>query len=196
MVLAVPELRQICAIRQYIHTTQMGTQQHKNHNRLLGNYPGMGPAKTGWTVSSRHTYAASATRNGRELLLIILNSANKWNDAKLLFDYGFSLAPSKPAEPKPQGVLAAVQPDVSTVERDVITPELPPSRLNAAKSPATKPVVSAPGSIKIYTVRKGDTLSSISRQFAVKMDTILAHNHITDPHTIVPGLVLYIPAQT
>jgi D-alanyl-D-alanine carboxypeptidase len=55
----------------------------------LGVYPGMGPAKTGWTVDSKHTYAASATREGRQLQLIILHSANKWNDAEALFDFGF-----------------------------------------------------------------------------------------------------------
>ena len=61
-----------------------------NHNKLLGVYPGMGPAKTGWTVASRHTYAASVTRNGRELLLTLLDSPNKWLDSEILFNWGFA----------------------------------------------------------------------------------------------------------
>jgi len=89
-VIANPELRRICETRFYDLRTEAGAQKIKNHNKLLGVYPGMGPAKTGWTNSSQHTYAASCTRNGRELQLIILKSTNKWADAKLLFDYGFS----------------------------------------------------------------------------------------------------------
>lgn len=87
-----PELRQICQTRYFKLRTRSGAQTIKNHNKLLGSYPGMGPAKTGWTHSSRHTYAASATRNGRELHLTLLNSPNKWADARVLFDYGFTVS--------------------------------------------------------------------------------------------------------
>jgi serine-type D-Ala-D-Ala carboxypeptidase (penicillin-binding protein 5/6) len=87
--MAIPELRQICQTRSLTLTTAVGKQVLKNHNKLLGVYPGMGPAKTGWTRASEHTYAASATRDGRELQLILLHSTNKWADAELLFNYGF-----------------------------------------------------------------------------------------------------------
>jgi D-alanyl-D-alanine carboxypeptidase len=50
----------------------------------------MGPAKTGWTVASRHTYACAVTRNGRELLLTLRDSPNKWLDAEILFNWGFA----------------------------------------------------------------------------------------------------------
>lgn len=96
-VIAIYELRQIMRTKSFYLTTRVGTQLVKNHNKLLGLYPGMGPAKTGWTYASRHTYAAAATRNSRELHLIILNSQDKWSDAKRLFDYGFSHLPSLPA---------------------------------------------------------------------------------------------------
>ena len=87
--IAVPELREICSTRSLTLTTAVGTQTIKNHNKLLGVYPGMGPAKTGWTFASEHTYAAAATRNGHELHLILLHSTSSWNDAKVLFDFGF-----------------------------------------------------------------------------------------------------------
>ncbi len=88
--MAVPELREICRTPRLQLKTAAGLQTLRNHNKLLGVYPGMGPAKTGWTLSSRHTYAASATRDGHELHLILLHSANKWTDAKALFDFGFA----------------------------------------------------------------------------------------------------------
>jgi serine-type D-Ala-D-Ala carboxypeptidase (penicillin-binding protein 5/6) len=87
--IAVPELREICSTRSLTLKTAVGTQTIRNHNKLLGVYPGMGPAKTGWTFASEHTYAASATRNGHELHLILLHSVNSWNDARMLFDFGF-----------------------------------------------------------------------------------------------------------
>jgi D-alanyl-D-alanine carboxypeptidase len=89
-VIRYPELREICSMRQYVLSTAARTQTLHNHNRLLGVYPGMGPAKTGWTVASRHTYACAVTRNGRELLLTLLDSPNKWLDAEILFNWGFA----------------------------------------------------------------------------------------------------------
>ncbi len=100
-VVSIPELRQICMTKTFTLKTAAGVQSIRNHNLLLGVYDGMGPAKTGWTRSSQHTYAASAYRNGNELQLIILNSKNKWVDAKILFDYGFRVLESeKLASPK------------------------------------------------------------------------------------------------
>lgn len=93
--MSVPALHEICETKEFVLKTERGTQLLRNHNKLLGKYPGMGPAKTGWTIASRHTYAASATRDGHELQLIILDSPNKWIDAVALFNYGFTcvLAP-------------------------------------------------------------------------------------------------------
>jgi D-alanyl-D-alanine carboxypeptidase len=88
--MAVPELREICRTPRLTLRTAAATQTLKNHNKLLGVYPGMGPAKTGWTLRSRHTFAASATRDGHELHLILLHTANKWTDARALFDFGFA----------------------------------------------------------------------------------------------------------
>jgi len=88
-VLEVPELREMCSLKGFTLKTAVGSQWVKNHNKLLGTFEGMGPAKTGWTFASRHTYAAEVTRGDRTLLLTLLNSPNKWNDARALFEYGF-----------------------------------------------------------------------------------------------------------
>jgi len=50
----------------------------------------MGPAKTGWTVASRHTYACAATQKGHQILLTLLDSPNKWLDTQILFNWGFA----------------------------------------------------------------------------------------------------------
>ena len=92
-VIAIPALRNMCSTKEYVLTTEAKTQTLHNHNKLLGYYPGMGPAKTGWTVASRHTYAASDTQGGHELLLTLLDSPNKWADAQILYNWGFSQYP-------------------------------------------------------------------------------------------------------
>jgi D-alanyl-D-alanine carboxypeptidase len=96
-VLKYPELARILSTKEYTIRTQSGTHILRNHNRLLGYYPGMGPAKTGWTVASRHTYAASVTQNGHQILLTLLDSPNKWLDAQILFNWGFAQTSSQPA---------------------------------------------------------------------------------------------------
>jgi D-alanyl-D-alanine carboxypeptidase len=106
--ISVPEIRSICTTERCVLATAAKRQILENHNKLLGRYDGMGPAKTGWTASSRHTYAASCTRNGRELQIIILNSPDKWRDATALFNYGFTHLPASiPATAGPSSPMAA-----------------------------------------------------------------------------------------
>jgi len=96
-VIAYPELATILRTKEYSINTASGMHTLRNHNRLLGYYPGMGPAKTGWTVASRHTYACAVTQNGHTLLLTLLDSPNKWLDAQILFNWGFAQVASQAA---------------------------------------------------------------------------------------------------
>jgi serine-type D-Ala-D-Ala carboxypeptidase (penicillin-binding protein 5/6) len=95
-VLKYPDLARIMSTKEDVIQTASGVHHMRNHNRLLGYYPGMGPAKTGWTEASRHTYACSVTQNGRTLLLTILDSPDKWRDAQILFNWGFAQSRSAP----------------------------------------------------------------------------------------------------
>jgi D-alanyl-D-alanine carboxypeptidase len=96
-VLRYPELARILSTKDYVIRTESGLHELHNHNRLLGYYPGMGPAKTGWTVASRHTYACEVTQGKHTLLLTLLDSTNKWSDAQILFNWGFAQVSSQPA---------------------------------------------------------------------------------------------------
>ncbi|MCE0521920.1 MAG: D-alanyl-D-alanine carboxypeptidase [Methylacidiphilales bacterium] len=97
-VIKYPELAKILSTKEYTIRTASGVHILRNHNRLLGYYPGMGPAKTGWTEAARHTYAAAVTQNGRQILLTLLDSPNKWADAQILFNWGFAQSPSPSAQ--------------------------------------------------------------------------------------------------
>jgi D-alanyl-D-alanine carboxypeptidase len=61
-----------------------------NHNHLLGTFPGADGIKTGWTTKSRHCLVASATRHGRRLIAVVLDSANADREARRVLTMGFS----------------------------------------------------------------------------------------------------------
>ncbi|WP_027366031.1 D-alanyl-D-alanine carboxypeptidase family protein [Desulfotruncus alcoholivorax] len=67
-----------------------------NHNKLIWSnyygYKGANGIKTGYTVEAGQCIIASADRNGRELIAVVLKSqgANLWSDAAMLLDYGFN----------------------------------------------------------------------------------------------------------
>lgn len=176
--LSKPELRQIAQTPVYFLRTSIGLQRMKNHNKLLGVYPGMGPAKTGWTYEARHTFAAAAKRDGRELRLTLLKSANKWKDTRLLFDYGFANLPPAPP-PTVASKLIAPAPD-SVQPRMMQTPN--------------NDLIIQPEPIS-YTVRKGDSLTGIAKRYRVGVEDILLLNPMDDPDLLIPGQVLRIPQK-
>jgi serine-type D-Ala-D-Ala carboxypeptidase (penicillin-binding protein 5/6) len=218
-VLSIRELRSICSMKFFRLSTQIGSQNIKNHNKLLGVYSGMGPAKTGWTVASRHTYAASAIRDGRELHLIILNSPNKWVDARALFDAGFAksssqavaseivLAKSSPVGSSSRAVLSKSNPASASVSKVEVSaqpmietaaplPSVPniPARLSlGTSSAALNQGERKPSAVTTHTVRRGETLFSISKNYGVKVPQILRYNALSNPNQIQPGQVLFIP---
>ena len=100
-VLKYRDLAEIMETKYFEFDSESGHHILRNHNRLLGYYPGMGPAKTGWTEASRHTYACAVTQNGHTLLLTLLDSPDKWRDAVILFNWGFARLNSETAENVP-----------------------------------------------------------------------------------------------
>jgi D-alanyl-D-alanine carboxypeptidase len=60
-----------------------------NNNFLLREYPGADGVKTGYTHESGWCLVAAATRHGRRLIAVVLDSPNIYGDAKRLLDLGF-----------------------------------------------------------------------------------------------------------
>jgi serine-type D-Ala-D-Ala carboxypeptidase (penicillin-binding protein 5/6) len=63
-----------------------------NKNPLIGTYRGADGVKTGWTTLAGHCLVASATRNGRTLVAVVLGDANAPADARQLLNLGFRAA--------------------------------------------------------------------------------------------------------
>ncbi|HZN16028.1 MAG TPA: serine hydrolase [Acidimicrobiales bacterium] len=77
-----------------------------NHNKLLTRYPGAVGMKTGYTSRSLHSLIAAASRDGRTMVAVILNSpVETYTPAAALLDKGFATPVS--AEPS-AGRLPAV----------------------------------------------------------------------------------------
>src|SRR3546814_13185245 len=55
---------------QQIYT--YGTKTLNNHNKLLGKIPGVDGIKTGYTAAAGFTLAASAMRDGKRLIAVVL----------------------------------------------------------------------------------------------------------------------------
>jgi serine-type D-Ala-D-Ala carboxypeptidase (penicillin-binding protein 5/6) len=61
-----------------------------NNNFLLQEYRGANGVKTGYTQESGWCLVASATRHGRRLIAVVLDSPNMYADARRLLNLGFS----------------------------------------------------------------------------------------------------------
>jgi len=60
-----------------------------NTNRLLTSYPGANGIKTGTTDAAGHCLVASAHRQGRNLIAVVLHSNDRYRDSRALLDYGY-----------------------------------------------------------------------------------------------------------
>ena len=97
-----PDLAAIAATRDIAIPA---TSTHKafyphNLNRLLWTYPGATGLKTGLTDNAGGCMLATATRNGRHLIVVVMNATGRSADeAALLLDYGFSVHPPRALGP-------------------------------------------------------------------------------------------------
>jgi D-alanyl-D-alanine carboxypeptidase len=92
----------------HIHAIQYGNRVMHNYNSLLDRYPGADGMKTGFICASGYNVVASATRNGRRLIAIILGAysgAVRSQQAAQLLESGFN-----------SGGLAWLTPSLGTVD--------------------------------------------------------------------------------
>jgi D-alanyl-D-alanine carboxypeptidase len=75
-----------------LSAVKLGRRVMANHNALIGRYPGADGMKTGFICSSGFNVVASATRDGRRLITVVMGSpsaAERTIKAADLFDRGF-----------------------------------------------------------------------------------------------------------
>ena len=93
----------------HIHSIQYGNRVMHNYNPLLDRYPGADGMKTGFICASGYNLVASATRNGRRLVAVVLGSwsgAVRAQKAAQLLENGFN-----------SGGLSWLTPSLGTVDQ-------------------------------------------------------------------------------
>jgi D-alanyl-D-alanine carboxypeptidase (penicillin-binding protein 5/6) len=142
--LAVPEIADTVKSLTYELTDPAGVaRQFENHNQgFLETYPGAIGMKTGHTDNAGRTLVTAATRNGRTLIGVVLNTWDDTGWSGALLDQGFTM----PADAKGVG---ETLPPVRTATADQRRAALMgmPSALGAAATadaaPATTPTTAA-----------------------------------------------------
>jgi D-alanyl-D-alanine carboxypeptidase (penicillin-binding protein 5/6) len=69
----------------------------RSTNHLIGQYDGVKGMKTGFTNRAGPCLIAVAERDGKQVLLVLLNSVNRWQRAPLIFDQAFARLEQKSA---------------------------------------------------------------------------------------------------
>jgi D-alanyl-D-alanine carboxypeptidase (penicillin-binding protein 5/6) len=70
--------------------SQGWTPQFHNTNKLLWSLEGADGVKTGTTSEAGYCLVSSATRDGRQLIAVVLRSGARWQDSARLLEYGFA----------------------------------------------------------------------------------------------------------
>ena len=94
--LLFPEVAAMAAVPAM--TLPAGATHHAfklyNLNDLIRKYPGATGLKTGWTGRAGGCLIATATRDGRHLLAVVLGAPRVFDEAATLLDYGFAVSPA------------------------------------------------------------------------------------------------------
>ncbi len=85
------ELAAIVATDEYeVHwVSREDTLAIWNTNKMIESYSGCNGIKTGTTSMAGKCLIASALREGRQLIAVVLNSSDRYGDAKAMLDWGF-----------------------------------------------------------------------------------------------------------
>ncbi len=105
---------------------------YNNGNRLLNSYPGCDGMKTGFTNKSKYSLVATAARDGRHLISVVLGAENKdvrANVSTQMLNRGFSIVSATP---------------MASASTTVTSQVSQPTTMAAAYAAATRPQNSAP----------------------------------------------------
>jgi serine-type D-Ala-D-Ala carboxypeptidase (penicillin-binding protein 5/6) len=92
----IKRLPTVAAMASTARLTLPATSTHHayslyNLNDLIRKYPGATGLKTGWTGRAGGCLIATATRDGRHLLVVVMGSPRVFDEAATLLDYGFAV---------------------------------------------------------------------------------------------------------
>lgn len=84
--------KKIVATKETVVTNTDGTITHdlETINQLLGLVPGLAGVKTGWTDLAGECFVAYVTRGGRNIITVVLGSADRFEESAALIEWVFA----------------------------------------------------------------------------------------------------------
>ena len=176
-ILARSILRDLPEYESYMHipAIRFGRRVTQNFNRLIGRYPGADGFKTGFICASGYNLVASATRNGKRLIAVVLGASSgqaRAVKAAQLLERGFST----------DNALSWLRPTLGTVDNlapiDAPPPDLRDQMCNGRhKRPASDEdadtlVSTAPAGSAISSYAAGQQPSMIKASELLAFDPI------------------------
>ncbi|MGP9814564.1 D-alanyl-D-alanine carboxypeptidase family protein [Rhodopseudomonas sp. NSM] len=181
-ILARAMLRDLPEYEYFVHipAIRFGKRVTHNFNKLIGRYPGADGFKTGFICASGYNLVASATRNGRRLIAVVLG-ANSGQDravkAAQLLERGFSA-----------NTLAWLTPSLGTVDNLAPIDATPPNLRDEMCGPKRKRPASDEDEQVASVIANGDTMLSMFSPPALRpVDMIAAAPAPTEPIQVYTG---------
>lgn len=184
-ILARAIIRDLPEYEYYVHipAIRFGKRVTRNFNKLIGRYPGADGFKTGFICASGYNLVASATRNGRRLIAVVLG-ANSGTDravkAAQLLERGFST-----------NTLAWLTPSLGTVDNLAPIAAAPPDLRDEMCGPKRK----RPASDEDETVANalsGNPVMSMFQPPALRPADMIA----AEPEPVQPVVVYTGPTRS
>lgn len=128
--LADPQLRPVLAAPE---VTLPGLGTVENRNLLLERYDGATGVKTGFTAAAGNSLVASAERDGRELVVVVLGAdadPERFDAATALLDHGFDAFEAVALEPRIDLLVAGGRLTLSAEPAEVTVPAAAPVRVD------------------------------------------------------------------
>ncbi|MBQ3180165.1 MAG: D-alanyl-D-alanine carboxypeptidase [Firmicutes bacterium] len=132
-----------------------------NRNGLLARYQYADGIKTGYTRQAGNCFVSSATRNGMQLIAVVLNSSDIYADAEALLEWGFAnYSPTMLVDANTvQGEVTVLNGGRDSI--DVLTEKPLYAIAEAGKAVNVQPVIDLPASVAA-PVHRGEVIGSIS----------------------------------
>ncbi|WP_420133442.1 D-alanyl-D-alanine carboxypeptidase family protein [Rhodopseudomonas sp.] len=181
-ILARAVIRDLPEYEYFVHipAIRFGKRVTYNFNKLIGRYPGADGFKTGFICASGYNLVASATRNGRRLIAVVLG-ANSGTDravkAAQLLERGFSA-----------NTLAWLTPSLGTVDNLAPIDATPPNLRDEMCGPKRKRPASDEDEQVAGVIAAGETALSMFSPPALRpVDMIAAAPAPTEPVIVYTG---------
>ncbi|MFC0239535.1 D-alanyl-D-alanine carboxypeptidase family protein [Rhodopseudomonas telluris] len=181
-ILARAVIRDLPEYEYFVHipAIRFGKRVTYNFNKLIGRYPGADGFKTGFICASGYNLVASATRNGRRLIAVVLG-ANSGQDravkAAQLLERGFSA-----------NTLAWLTPSLGTVDNLAPIDATPPNLRDEMCGPKRKRPASDEDEQVAGVIAAGETALSMFSPPALRpVDMIAAAPAPTEPVIVYTG---------